>query len=112
MNWDQATQIFRQIESAAPNRGDLGKFKRDFLNAAIVYARVRTDWQLADLERRQEMDARRTQAHNAFIDACNILSRQMAKQGLDISWHAALGSRKEIGDFACYIHSLLGLAAR
>lgn len=59
------------------------------------------------------MDAGRTRAHNAFIDACNILSRQMARPGEDVAWRARLRSdRKILGDFACYLHCLLGLKAR
>jgi len=59
------------------------------------------------------MDQRRTLAHNAFIDACNIMSRNMGKNDEDNSWRAALGEdRKVIGDFACYIHCFLGLEAR
>jgi tetratricopeptide (TPR) repeat protein len=46
-------------------------------------------------------------------DACNILSRAMNERGKDISWRAQLGQdRREIGDFACYIHCILGLSAR
>ena len=59
------------------------------------------------------MERRRTAAHDRLIDACNILSRQMAKEGEDNSWRADLGEdRRRIGDFACMLHCLLGLRAR
>jgi Mg-chelatase subunit ChlD len=51
-----------------------------------------TDWRLADANERPAMDAARTAAHNAVIDALNILSRAMLKAGENTAW------RKEIGD--------------
>lgn len=87
--------------------------RRDFYNKAVDYARIRAQWQLTSREQRIEMDQRRRLAHNAFIDACNILSRNMAKEDEDNSWRAELGDdRKIIGDFACYIHCFLGIEAR
>ncbi|MGC8624401.1 MAG: hypothetical protein ACP5VQ_03945 [Phycisphaerae bacterium] len=60
-----------------------------------------------------QADTDRNCAHNAFIDACNILARNMAKVGEDATWRQTLGDeRKTIGDLACYIHCFLGLAAR
>jgi hypothetical protein len=88
------------------------KLENDLLARAVRYARVRTDWQLADYDRRREIDDSRTAAHNALIDACNILSRAVSERGKDISWRAQLGQdRKSIGDFACYLPCLLGLLA-
>ena len=59
------------------------------------------------------MDPERTRAHNALIDCCNILSRNMRTAGEDNSWRVALGDdRKAIGDFACLLHCLLGISAR
>ena len=85
----------------------------EFVEAAVRYARLRTDWALQDPARRKEADAHRTIAHNRFIDACNILSRTMRTRGKDIAWRARLGQhRGEIGDFACHIHCVLGLSAR
>ncbi len=86
---------------------------RDLECAAVTYAHHRATWALASVEERREMDAARTAAHNAFIDACNILSRAMARSGEDNSWRATLGDdRKIIGDFACHIHCLLATTAR
>lgn len=85
----------------------------DLVKAAVRYARIRTDWALASVDQRREMDDERSRAHTAFIDCCNILSRNMAKVGEDNSWRAKLGEdRKDIGDFACHLHCLLGLLAR
>ena len=85
----------------------------DLIRAAVNYAHYRAEWFLTDPEQRREMDQARTTAHNAFIDACNILSRQMAKSGEPTGWREPIGTdRKEIGDFACFITMFVGLAAR
>ena len=108
MTFDTAAGILKGIE--ASRLGDL----RDALFAqAVRYARIRTDWFLADAEAHGGMDRARTAAHDCLIDDCNILSRNMAKAGEDIRWREALGTdRKEIGDFACHLHAILGLRAR
>ena len=68
---------------------------------------------VASLDQRKEMDQRRTLAHNSFIDACNIKSRNMGQNDEDNSWRAELGDdRKIIGDFACHIHCFLGIECR
>lgn len=83
------------------------------MQSAVKYARIRTDWYLSSSSSRQDMDRHRTALHNAFIDSVNILSRNMRKAGEDTSWREQLGAdRKVIGDFACYIHCLLGIRAR
>jgi len=60
-----------------------------------------------------ELDQARRISHNAFIDTCNILSRNMIKEGEDASWRRLLGNdRKAIGDFACYLTCILAVQAR
>jgi hypothetical protein len=113
MQWDDACKLFQQLQAAIQGHTELCRLKDDLLARAVRYARLRTDWQLADHDRRRELDGSRTAAHNALIDACNILSRAMNERGKDISWRAQLGQdRREMGDFACYIHCILGLSAR
>ena len=108
MDIDQARTVFEQIEQTG-----LINLKEDLYKTAIRYAEIRTTWYCSSLEERKDMDANRTRAHNAFIDACNILSRNMVKEGCDIHWRAILGEdRKMIGDFACYLHCIFGLRAR
>lgn len=81
--------------------------------SAVRYSRLRVDWLLSDLEGRIEMDAERTSAHNAFIDNCNIVCRNMGQAGEDTQWRAKIGSdRKSIGDFACLINAVLSIEAR
>lgn len=92
---------------------ELTALSRELFQKALEYARIRAQWMMMTLDQRKEIDQRRTLAHNAFIDACNIMSRNMAKNDEDNSWRANLGDdRKNIGDFACYIHCFLGIDAK
>jgi hypothetical protein len=59
------------------------------------------------------MDDRRTKAHDAFIDACDILARDMRGRDIEPVWRQELGEdRREIGDFACLLHCIIGISAR
>jgi len=100
--------IFIAIESTS-----LLTLKNSLYDYAVRYSRLRVDQVLSDNEQRKIIDEERTRAHNAFIDACNILSRNMIKNAEDANWRKQLGNdRKVIGDFACYINYILGLKAR
>src|SRR4051794_30341713 len=108
MDLETVTGIYRTI--GASQWIDL---RQDLVDVAIRDARARVDWLLADPAKQQEMGHDRTVTHNALIVACDILARNMAKSGEDASWRQVLGDdRKRIGDFACYLHCLLGLKAR
>jgi len=83
------------------------------VRASIRYARIRTDYHLADLSAKAELDATRTSAHDALIDSCNALSRWLASHGEDPGWRRRLtNNRREIGDFACLLHAYFGILAR
>jgi hypothetical protein len=113
MIFETAQEIYAQLDTLSKRDEILRKLWDGLMRSATRYARLRADWQLATLEQRVAMDEQRKRTHDAFIDDCNILSRAMAKQGLPVDWRAAIGQdRKEIGDFACHIHCLLGLMAR
>jgi hypothetical protein len=59
------------------------------------------------------MESARTAAHNAPIDALNILSRAMIKAGENTIWRKEISDdRQEIGDWACHVHAYLGIQAR
>lgn len=108
MTHENARNVLEAIE-----RSQLGDLRQQMLEAAVRYAGLRAAWALAAPDARTAMDADRTAAHNAFIDSCNIMSRNMAKHGEDNRWRAALGDdRKTIGDLACHLHALLGIRAR
>ena len=103
-----AAEIYEQI-----SRSKLHDLKDDLIMAAARYADIRVHSLPLFAAETSCSDADRTRAHNVFIDACNILARNMAKAGEDASWRETLGGdRKTIGDLACYIYCFLGLAAR
>ena len=108
MNLDQATRVYMHLKQSA-----CADLVDALFAAAVTYARLRTDWVLSPIERRKELDAMRTRAHNAFIDCCNILSRNMAKAGENIEWRREVGDeRKMIGDLACLLHCVMGVQVR
>lgn len=108
LEYSIATAIYQQI-----NRSQLTDLRNDLIEAAIRYAELRVRSQRPEAVDDRQIDADRTRAHNAFIDVCNILARNMAKVSEDAGWRQTLGDdRKVIGDLACYIHCFLGLAAR
>ena len=107
MEYGTAANIYKQISETEQKR-----ILNDLVSSAVEYARIRTDWYLSDKERRIELNERRTAAHNTLIDSCNILSREMARNGENISWREILGEeRVDIGDFACYLHCIMGIKA-
>lgn len=108
MTFEKSKNIFDQI-----NITKLEKLKNELLEAAFRYSRIRADWYLMDTEERKNNEGARTTAHNAFIDCCNILSREMIKVNEDAGWRQELtNDRKEIGDFACYLQAIIGLVNR
>lgn len=108
MNYETATHIYYEIKLSS-----LGNLRDSLFRAAVEYAKIRAHYRPATLEERTELDQRRTLAHNALMSSCNILSRNMAQRGENIEWRALLGDdRKTIGDFACYLHCILGIEAR
>lgn len=108
MTYETAIEIWQGLEGTS-----LTELRNDVVTAAVRYARLRTDWRLAGPEARAEMDRRRTAAHERLIDAVNILARNMQCAAEPVDWRAALGTdRKEIGDWACFLHAHLGVSAR
>ena len=107
MNTETAHNIYQVVFRT--NQSDL---KEDLIKSAIRYSHIRAQWSISNRKKRIEMDSERTRAHNAFIDNCNILSRNMIKNDEDNSWRTKLGEgRKTIGDFACFIHLFKSMEA-
>lgn len=109
MDIKETTEIYRHLKASK-----LNGLVDSLIKSAVRYARIRTDWYLSSTEVRAEMDAERTAAHNAFISHCDILARNMQKAGEDNSWRYKIGGndRKQIGDFACSLHAVMGILAR
>jgi len=108
MDYETAADIWRQMRASA-----LADLRQDLVELAVRYARLRVDYHLAGAEQQSVLESVRSTCHNALISSCGILARNMAKRGEDASWRLQMGDdRKEIGDFGCHLHAILGLAAR
>lgn len=108
MTIEKSKTIFEKI-----NTTKLTSLKTELFECAMRYANTRAEWYLMNDEEKRNADELRTATHNALIDACNILSREMIKANEDASWKLGLGKdRKEIGDFAGYVHCFWGLTSR
>ena len=95
------------------NDSSFSTLREGLFAASVRYAHIRAEWSLMNSEQRREADDSRTRAHNALIDSCNILSRNMNKSGESVTWRASPGDdRRVIGDFACYLHCLLSIKSR
>lgn len=126
MDWDHAGRLASDIEIAVQGNEGLRVLWISVLTAAVRYAGCRQDWALIGLRERTDeaqalrvgLDSARTRAHNALIDALNVLSRAMAADGHSVLWRQVLGDadkaecRKDIGDFACYLACRSALSAR
>jgi hypothetical protein len=108
MDYALAMEIWGQIKATT-----LTDLKQDLIDAAVRYARLRVDWLLADPEKQASIGSDRAACHNALISTCDILGRNMARNGEDASWRETLGAdRQRIGDFACFLHCRLAISAR
>lgn len=113
LEWDEAKEILAAVREETEDDPRLRGLRRAWLLAAVRYAQARAEWHLAPREERITKDRHRTQLHEAFIDSCNALSRNLAQLDKDVEWRRRLGDdRKTIGDLACYLHCVLGLEAR
>lgn len=108
LTFDDTLRIYRQIQASK-----LKSLSDSLIKLAIRYARIRVDWLQTPTGERADIDTERSRAHNALISACDILARNMQLAGEDISWRSQIGTdRKQIGDFACMLHAVLGVLAR
>jgi hypothetical protein len=108
-----ANTIYTQLNRHRATDPVMEPLITDLWRCCLRYAAIRAGWPLMTAEERHGADPGRTAAHNVVIDACNILSREMGKRGMDASWREKLGQdRRVIGDFACHVHCFMGLQSR
>ncbi|MCU1276014.1 MAG: hypothetical protein JWO48_3445 [Bryobacterales bacterium] len=108
LDLERSTSIWNEMRRT--NQND---FLDNVIETAVRYARMRVDYFRADAERQRTIGADRTATHNALISHIDVLARVMKQNGEDAAWRERLGNdRKSIGDFACWLHALLGLGAR
>ena len=108
MIYQNANDIFETL-SKSKQRTEVGNVMR----LAIEYARMRVDHLVAPPDKQQAISEERSKTHNALIKACDVLAAAMEAAHEDVLWRETLGQdRKDIGDFACYVHCRLGIEAR
>ena len=108
MTYQVAKDIFDTL-SESRQREKVGIVMR----LAIEYARLRVDHLIAAADRQPPIGHKRSQTHNALITAVNELAEAMESAYEDTVWRKLMGQdRKNIGDFACYVHCILGVEAR
>ena len=66
MTYEAACEIFEGMSATVRGEVVLEAALQNLVRSAVRYARLRTDWQLAGLDEKTEMDQQRTRAHNAF----------------------------------------------
>ena len=108
INYETSETIYQDIKGTT-----LNELFDDLVECAIRYAHIRTDWKFLSIEERIRKDPLRTSTHNVFIDKCNIIAQNMGNNGENNDWRQKLGTnRKQIGDFACYLHCILGISMK
>jgi adenylate cyclase len=81
MDINLAEKILAQIKSFK-----LKNLSDKLIRTAIRYAQIRVEWLIVPVKERMELEEERTLVHNAFISSCDILARNMGKQGEHNSW--------------------------
>lgn len=113
MTFEKSIELYNEIVKVEND------FLRDeFIEKAVEYARIRTNWHFMDTDERRAENKGRTIKHDAFIDTINAILRFMKTNGANTDWYDELpdfrskAGRKEWGDFACFIHCYLGIRLR
>ena len=110
MNLDHETALRAYTQLSQTRLSDL---RKSLLKAAVRYTAIRAEWHFMSVIEKMAADPGRTIAHNRFIDACNILSREQVRIGEDAGWRAEIGTeRKQIGDFACWVNCWVAISER
>ncbi len=113
ITFDFSIRIFKilmQIDDEA--------LKTNFIEKAVDYARIRTDWYFMDIDSKRDKDNGRTKKHNALIESIKSIYNYMKSNDMNVNWYEELpdyrspSGRKEWGDFACYIHCYIGILQR
>lgn len=119
LTFDEMQQIHAELLEEIRNDGDAVELYDDVVDAATRYAAIRAEWLRISVNKKAEIDSRRTSFHNNVIIRLNILARYLRMQGKKAAWRDRLGNeeenkyfRKTIGDFGCYIVFVNSLMAR
>jgi hypothetical protein len=114
MDYEESMKLFDLIKQAGnDNDEDWKELYNDFLEHAVEYAHTRARWYFMTPKEIGEANKSRTEKHDTVISSIHILARYAKSKGWDASWETILDhERKDIGDFACYIHGIIGIGRR
>lgn len=91
-------------------------FYESMISKAVIYAKIRADWEFYSRDMKIEKDERRTACHDDFIMSLKVLIRYANKLVADV-WKDLEEEvenihRKDLGDIACYITYLIAVSNR
>ncbi len=115
LTFEEAVDILTEMNECVGkiSADDKDEFYNEMLQKAFEYTSIRCEWELLSNDERSEKDPYRTSVHDGFITSLNIIARLAGQEGVDASWLGKLGDkRKRIGDFACFLTYINGIANR
>ena len=117
LSFADAVKIYDAINSYSKfHDADFDELFMEAIVAANQYANIRANWSIASPAEKRAVDQKRTEHHNAFMSALQILTRYMEQQGWNTDLVNSLGTpqanRKRFGDFACYLVCINAINAR
>ncbi|MDF7639501.1 hypothetical protein PT285_08830 [Lactobacillus sp. ESL0791] len=114
-----AESIYQELVdlTTAMNDRKLNDLVTNLIQKAVTYTEVRAQWLLLSSIEKMQIDRHRTDLHNDFIAAVNIVQRYMKQKDVPTDWYERLVptgivDRKRVGDFACYISYVYAVNAR
>lgn len=114
MDYEESVKLFDLIRQAGNDSDeDWKKLYNDFLEQAANYAHTRAMWFFITPREIGEANKRRTELHDAVIASIRTLSNHANSKGYDVLWAIILErDRRDIGDFASFIHAIKGIGRR
>lgn len=109
---DPVMEIYFEMKEKAERNPELSELLKDVENCVLRYAASVAALGASKIDYKKEelgaSDQNRRIAHDALIDALNILSRAFAKAGLDNRWRQMVGlDRKEVTEWGLKIANYL-----
>ncbi len=114
MNYEEAVEKLELIKQAGDKRDkEWNGLLNDFLTRSVEYANTRARWALMTPEEIGKANKTRAEEHDVVIASLYSLARYAKGKGYDTSWATILErDRKDIGDFASFTHTIIGIGKR
>ncbi len=98
------------------DRDEYVDYCESMMKKAVIYTKIRADWEFYSREKKVERDDIRTSCHDGFIISLKILIRfankLVADAWKDLEEEVENMGRKDLGDIACYITYLIAVNNR